>query len=141
MEIEVKSREEKKLLGREEVELEVDHTGEPTPDRESLRRKVSAELDVDPEKVEVYGIHSSSGVQVSQAQVNVHEEPVMEELPDEEEEPADEEPEQEAAESEEDEGAGEKEGDEEDEETGDEGAGEEETEVKEGGSEDEEGGS
>ncbi|MFB6265938.1 MAG: hypothetical protein ABEI07_02530 [Candidatus Nanohaloarchaea archaeon] len=133
MEMEVVSREDKQLLGREEVELELDHTGESTPDRSSLRSKVAAEFDVDPEKIEIYGIYSSKGVSVSTAQVNIHEEPFHETLPeeggeeDEEEETAEEESGEEGEQEEEE--TGEEEG-----ETGEQEAGGEEDTGEEGGS-------
>ncbi|MFB6076668.1 MAG: hypothetical protein ABEK12_00880 [Candidatus Nanohaloarchaea archaeon] len=94
MDVDITQRRSKELVGREELDIEVEHTGEATPTREDVRRTLAAELDEDPRAIEVVGIHSSSGLPTSTGTVYIHDEPVMDGLEDEEEETgeADEEP-------------------------------------------------
>ncbi|MCJ7478981.1 MAG: hypothetical protein MUP63_02275 [Candidatus Nanohaloarchaeota archaeon QJJ-7] len=123
MELEIVEREEKALLDREEIEIEISHPDEATPSAAEVRDKISAELDLDPKTVEVDGIYSSKGLSTSRGRLNVHEEPIHEELPGEGDE--EEQEEQEAEGSEEDT----EEPDEEvEDQEGDEDEGEEETE-------------
>lgn len=84
MEIEVTGRTEKALLDREEIELDITHRGESTPSEDAVRKKLAAELDLDPLTIAVDGIYSSSGVGRSRGVVTVHEEQVVEEVSDEE---------------------------------------------------------
>lgn len=81
MKIDVNERWENALLEREEIALSIDHTGEATPSTNALRKQVAAELDLDPKTVEVNHIYSPSGAARSTAQVTVHGEPIMDELP------------------------------------------------------------
>lgn len=85
MEFDVIGRQEKPLLEREDIEIEIAHAGDPTPSTEDVRSTVAAELDLDPKAVEVYEIRSSAGRSTSRALVRAHEDPIVDELPGEEE--------------------------------------------------------
>lgn len=140
MEIEVTGREEQDLLGREEIELEIKHGGEPTPSSGDIRDRISAELDLDPKTVEIMGIYSSSGLSTSRGTVRVHDEPIYDELPEEGEEEA-EEPEESGEEVEEEAGGEEEEPEEVEDDNGEEAEGGEEEEPEDTGEEEKEGGS
>ncbi|MFB6265873.1 MAG: hypothetical protein ABEI07_02200 [Candidatus Nanohaloarchaea archaeon] len=101
MELEITEREEKELLDREDIELELSHPGEPTPSAAEVRDQISAELDLDPKTVEIESIYSSTGLSTSEGLVKVHDEPVYEELPEKGEEEQEEEESEEDEESEE----------------------------------------
>lgn len=88
MEIEILEREEHDIMDREEIDIEISHAGEATPSTAEVRDRISAELDLDPKTVEVRGIYSSSGVSTSEGTVRVHDEPIYDELPEEQEEEA-----------------------------------------------------
>ncbi len=83
MDIEITNRREKALMDQEVIELDINHTGEATPTADAVRRKVAAELDLDPLTIAVDGIHSSSGSGVATGRVTVHPEQVIEEMADE----------------------------------------------------------
>lgn len=82
MDIEITGRRRKDLLGREELELEIDHAGEATPSGAAVRKKLAAEEDLDPATVEIVRVVSSSGRAVSRGEVHVHDEPVLDEVPE-----------------------------------------------------------
>ncbi|MDY6773886.1 MAG: hypothetical protein SVS85_01695 [Candidatus Nanohaloarchaea archaeon] len=126
MELEITEREEKELLDREDIELELSHPGEPTPSAAEVRDQISAELDLDPKTVEIESIYSSTGLSTSEGLVKVHDEPVYEELPEKGEEGEEEQEEEESGEDEESEEEAEEE--EPEEETDEEGDAEEEPE-------------
>lgn len=86
MKIDVNERKENALLEREEIALSIDHTGEPTPSVNAVRTQLAAELDLDPLTVQVDHIYSPAGAARSTARVTVFEEPIMDELPEEDEE-------------------------------------------------------
>ncbi len=77
----MKGRERNELVGREELQVEIDHRGEPTPSGPEVRDRLAAELDLDPKTVEIKSIKSSRGVSVSRGTIRVHDEPVFDELP------------------------------------------------------------
>ncbi|MDY6765930.1 MAG: hypothetical protein SVW77_01045 [Candidatus Nanohaloarchaea archaeon] len=83
MELEIVSREEQALMDREEITVEIDHPGEPTPTAAAVRDRIAAELDLDPLTVEIESIRSSTGLTTSTGTIRVHDEPVHEELPEE----------------------------------------------------------
>lgn len=85
MELEITERRRKDLLGREELELEIDHAGEATPSEAAVRKQLAAEEDLDPATVEIVRVVSSSGRAVSRGEVHVHDEPIMDEVPEPEE--------------------------------------------------------
>ncbi|MFB6294522.1 MAG: hypothetical protein ABEI97_02070 [Candidatus Nanohaloarchaea archaeon] len=85
MNLEIVEREEQDLMNREEITVEISHTGEPTPSAAAVRDKIAAELDLDPKTVEIASIHSSTGLSTSTGTVRVHDEPIFEELPEEDE--------------------------------------------------------
>lgn len=84
MNIEVTNRERNELMNREDMELSINHTGEPTPSNDKVRRKLAAEQDLDPTTILVEHVYSSTGRGLSQGIVKVFDEPVTEELPEEE---------------------------------------------------------
>lgn len=79
------NRERNELLNREELELSLEHQREATPSENTVRSQLAAELDLDPKTVQINHIYSSSGSTTSTAEVTVFDEPIMEELPDEDE--------------------------------------------------------
>lgn len=85
MNYEVTHSERNGLLNREEMELEVNHAGEPTPSESDVRKKLAADQDLDPLTIEVDHIYSKTGRGFSTAHVKVFDEPVREETEDEEE--------------------------------------------------------
>lgn len=60
------------LLERTEFVLDVEHEGEPTPSKESLLGRFTAEQDFDPEKVEVIGVETPFGQDSARARLYVH---------------------------------------------------------------------
>lgn len=74
MDTTITSVRENPLLGRREVEVEVEHDGEKTPSKEDVRNRVAAENDLDTEKVEVEHIYTGYGKNTSRGILKVHEE-------------------------------------------------------------------
>jgi ribosomal protein S24E len=98
MNMDITRQERNDLLEREELELAIDHTGEPTPPADDIRSQLAAEQDLDPATIRVDHVYSSTGRGTSSGTVTVFDEPVID-LPDDEtdteaaeedEEPADE---------------------------------------------------
>jgi ribosomal protein S24E len=77
MELAIQEQRENPLLKREEYVVEADHTGEPTPSANTIRKQFAAENDEDPETIEVSHIYTGFGNNTSRADVTVHEEPVV----------------------------------------------------------------
>lgn len=65
---------ENPLLGRREVEVEVNHEGEPTPSKEDIKTRVAAENDLDAEKIEVETVYTGYGENVSLSSLKIYEE-------------------------------------------------------------------
>ncbi|MFT4868294.1 MAG: small subunit ribosomal protein S24e, partial [Candidatus Nanohaloarchaea archaeon] len=65
---------ENPLLGRREVEVEVNHEGEPTPSKEDIKSRVAAENDLDAEKIEVESVYTGYGENTSRGTLKVYEE-------------------------------------------------------------------
>lgn len=82
MELDVTDRERNELLDREDIELSLDHTGEETPSENDVRSKLAAELDIDPKTIKVDHVYTATGRGTSTAEVTVFDEPVMEDLPE-----------------------------------------------------------
>jgi small subunit ribosomal protein S24e len=74
MDTTITSVRENPLLGRREVEVEVDHDGETTPSKEDVKNRIAAENDIDTEKVEVEHIYTGYGKNTSRGILKVHEE-------------------------------------------------------------------
>ncbi len=62
------------VMKRKDLVLEVDYGGGPTPPKEEVRKAVSAELSVEPERVEVEKILSHSGKASGRAWVKIWDE-------------------------------------------------------------------
>lgn len=88
METQIASVRENPLLGRREVEVEVNHEGEPTPSKEDIKSRVAAENDLDAEKIEVETVYTGYGENVSLSSLKIYEEfeydEELEEKPEEE---------------------------------------------------------
>lgn len=82
MEIEITERRPNDLMEREEIELDITHSGEATPSEQDVRKRVAAELDLDPTTIRVDHIYSATGIGTSSGQVTVFNEPIMDELPE-----------------------------------------------------------
>jgi small subunit ribosomal protein S24e len=74
METEIASVRENPLLGRREVEVEVNHEGEPTPSKEDIKTRVAAENDLDAEKIEVETVYTGYGENTSLSNLKIYEE-------------------------------------------------------------------
>ncbi len=83
METEIASIRDNPLLDRREIEVEIDHEGEPTPSREDIKSRIAAEEDLDPEKIEVEGIYTGFGNQRSVATLKVFQGMELEDYEDE----------------------------------------------------------
>jgi small subunit ribosomal protein S24e len=74
METTLTSVRENPLLGRREVEVEVNHEGEPTPSKEDIKTRVAAENDLDAEKIEVETVYTGYGENTSLSNLKIYEE-------------------------------------------------------------------
>ncbi len=83
MELDVTGRERNELLDREDIELDITHNGEATPSENDVRSKLAAELDLDPKTIRVDHVYTATGQGSSRAEVTVYDEPVLDELPEE----------------------------------------------------------
>lgn len=72
MEVSIKTIRDNPLLGRRNVELEVDHEGEPTPSKEDVTKRFSAENDLDTEKVEIDTLKTGYGSKTAVAKLKVY---------------------------------------------------------------------
>lgn len=61
MKVEIQSKKENVLQDRTEVQFRVDHDGEPTPTRDSLRSKLAELMNVQKERVVVDNLHTEYG--------------------------------------------------------------------------------
>lgn len=73
MEIDIVSVTHNPLLGRTEFELEVNHDGEPTPSKDDVKERISAEHDFDSESVDVRSLKTGFGSNVADGLVRVTE--------------------------------------------------------------------
>ena len=73
MEIQMESVRENPLMDRRKITAQVEHDGGSTPSREDIRDRFSAENNVDTENVNVGEIHTGYGRNVSQVDIQVHE--------------------------------------------------------------------
>lgn len=83
MDLEIVERERNDLLEREELTLSIDHDGDATPAENDVRNQLAAEEDFDPKAVRIDHIYSSTGKPTATAVVKVFDDPIMDELPDE----------------------------------------------------------
>jgi small subunit ribosomal protein S24e len=91
MEAKIESVRHNPLLGRTEFDFELEHDGESTPSEEDLKERVAAEQDFDPEEIEVVGIYTKYGNNLSEATIYVFEDLDLERFEDKmEEEPVEE---------------------------------------------------
>lgn len=74
MEATITSVRENPLLDRREVEVEVNHEGEPTPSQEDIKNRIAAENDIDTDKVEVEHVYTGYGKNTSRGILKIHEE-------------------------------------------------------------------
>lgn len=74
MDTTITSVRENPLLGRREVEVEVNHEGEPTPSKEDIKSRVAAENDLDAEKIEVETVYTGYGENISLSSLKIYEE-------------------------------------------------------------------
>lgn len=90
MDLEITQRERNDLLEREELKLSIDHDGDATPAENAVRKQLAAEEDFDPKAVRIDHIYSSTGKPTATAIVKVFDDPIMDELPDEDTEESEE---------------------------------------------------
>ncbi|MFB6292415.1 MAG: hypothetical protein ABEI58_03405 [Candidatus Nanohaloarchaea archaeon] len=74
MEAEITSVRENPLMERRDVEVRLRHEGEATPSEEDVVDRISAENNIDSDKIEVEGIYTGFGRQESKALLKVFEE-------------------------------------------------------------------
>lgn len=82
MEITVDSTTENPLLGREEHQITIEHSGEATPSADSVRKTFAAEHDLDPETVTVEDLNTGYGTNTARALIKAHDEKVVEDEDD-----------------------------------------------------------
>lgn len=63
------------LIGRRELKLRLDHTGQPTPKRTELRSKIAELLGVSVERIVIKSVESSYGAGISVVEVNIYDTP------------------------------------------------------------------
>lgn len=88
MEMTVTQEKQNPLLGRDEYEVEIDHSNDVTPARDDVRTTFATEQDFDLDTVLVESINSQYGSGLAKAIITVWEEPVHDDAsaePDEEE--------------------------------------------------------
>ena len=73
MEINILNREKNPLLNREEIIVDIEHKGEPTPKRDDLKKKIGAMIGKDEKLIIVEKIISEFGKQRSKAFIHVYE--------------------------------------------------------------------
>ena len=75
MKIKIESEKKNPLLKRTDVVALVDHEGGPTPSKEEIRKKLSAEKDWDLNKIEIKYIHSVYGSPFSKTIIKIWDKP------------------------------------------------------------------
>ncbi|MCJ7428807.1 MAG: hypothetical protein MUP66_00280 [Candidatus Nanohaloarchaeota archaeon QJJ-5] len=78
MELSITAEKQNPLLGRDEYELTIDHTGEVTPAGDDVRKNFAAQQDFDRNTVSVETIQTEYGNGISRAVLTVWDEPVHE---------------------------------------------------------------
>ncbi|MFB6143793.1 MAG: hypothetical protein ABEJ98_00640 [Candidatus Nanohaloarchaea archaeon] len=73
MNAEITSVKENPLLDRKELEVEIEHEGEPTPSSEDVKNRIAAENDIDTDEIRVEGIYTNYGSKTSRALLKVFE--------------------------------------------------------------------
>ena len=75
MEIKVNNEFYNPLLKRKEISLEIEHTGEGTPERFDIRKRMASKLGTKIENVFVVALHTSTGVQKTVCSLQVYADP------------------------------------------------------------------
>ncbi|MEM7819321.1 MAG: hypothetical protein QXD48_00650 [Candidatus Aenigmatarchaeota archaeon] len=74
MKVKIVERKNNPYLKRDELVIEIDHTGECTPSKAALQQWLSKELGKDVEKIDIRNIFSSKGSPISRSHVFLWEE-------------------------------------------------------------------
>ncbi len=72
MEINITEEKENKALSRKELELEVNHRGDPTPKRSEVRAKLAAEEGIEEDLIIVSELNTEYGAALSKGSVKVY---------------------------------------------------------------------
>jgi len=75
MEIKVSNEFYNPLLKRKEINLEIEHTGEGTPQRFDIRKRMAAKLNTKIENVFVVSLNTATGLQRSTCSLQVYDDP------------------------------------------------------------------
>jgi ribosomal protein S24E len=75
MEIKVSNEFYNPLLKRKEITLEIEHTGEGTPQRFDIRKRMASKLNAKIENVFVVSLNTSTGLQRSTCALQVYDDP------------------------------------------------------------------
>jgi len=75
MEIKVSNEFYNPLLKRKEISLEIEHTGEGTPQRFDIRKRMAAKLNAKIENVFVVSLDAATGLQRSTCSLQVYDDP------------------------------------------------------------------
>jgi ribosomal protein S24E len=75
MEIKVNNEFYNPLLKRKEINLEIEHIGEGTPERFDIRKRMASKLGTKIENVFVVALHTSTGVQKTVCSLQVYDDP------------------------------------------------------------------
>ena len=75
MEIKVRNELYNPLLRRKEITLEIEHTGEGTPQRFDIRKRMASKLNAKIENVFVVSLDTSTGLQRSTCALQVYDDP------------------------------------------------------------------
>nr|EGQ40007.1 MAG: ribosomal protein S24E [Candidatus Nanosalinarum sp. J07AB56] len=73
MNVQISSVSDNPVMERREVELEIDHAGEPTPEREQVKERFAAEHGVEEDEIDVKSVRTPFGSRMSVAKLKVHE--------------------------------------------------------------------
>ena len=77
MEIKVSNESYNPLLKRKEINLEIDHKGEGTPQRFDIRKRMASKLGAKIENVFVVGLHTSTGLQKTVCSLQIYDDPSL----------------------------------------------------------------
>lgn len=72
MNLQISSVRNNPVMERREVELEIDHAGEPTPERERVKERFAAEHGVEEDEIDVESVRTPFGSRMSVAKLKVH---------------------------------------------------------------------
>ena len=72
MNLQISSVRDNPVMERREVELEIDHAGEPTPERERVKERFAAEHGVEEDEIDVESVRTPFGSRMSVAKLKVH---------------------------------------------------------------------